>query len=132
MSQSVSGEFEVKMSPQAQEGGAGAPGRMLLDKRYLGPLEAVSTGQMLALMTAVKGSAGYVALEWVSGSLEGRKGGFALQHSGTMNRGAASLSVSVVPDSGSDELQGLSGQMNIRIEGGKHFYDFEYTLEKVQ
>ncbi|MET0520003.1 MAG: DUF3224 domain-containing protein [Burkholderiaceae bacterium] len=126
--QRADGEFEVRLAPQAQDGGAGAPGRMLIDKRFHGPLDATSMGQMLAFSSAVKGSAGYVALEVVSGSLNGRSGSFALQHSGTMDRGAPSLSVTVVPDSGSGELQGLSGRMNIRIEGGKHFYQFEYTL----
>jgi len=126
--QQAQGEFEVKLSPQALEGGAGAPGRMLLDKRFHGPLEATSLGQMLAMTSAVKGSAGYVAMELVTGTLAGRRGSFALQHSGTMDRGAPSLSVTVVPDSGTEELLGLSGRMNIRIEGGKHFYEFAYTL----
>jgi hypothetical protein len=128
---SISGEFEVKLTPQAAEvaGKAEAPGRMLLDKRYLGALEASAVGQMLAFTTAVKGSAGYVAMERVAGSLEGRRGTFVLQHSGTMERGAPTLSVSVVPDSGTDELRGLRGRMTIRIEGGKHFYDFEYRIE---
>jgi hypothetical protein len=85
---------------------------------------------MLAVRTAVDGSAGYVAIERVSGTLDGRRGSFALQHSGTMDRGAASLSVTVIPDSGTDELLGLAGRMQIRIEGGKHFYDFDYTLDK--
>lgn len=125
----VSGEFEVKMLPQAQEGAAGGPGRMLLDKRYRGPLEATSLGQMLAFGTTVPGSAGYVALEQVTGLLAGRRGSFALQHSGTMDRGAPTLSVTVVPDSGTDELKGLSGRMGIRIEGGKHYYDFEFQLD---
>lgn len=126
--QQAQGEFDVKLIPQPQEGGATAPGRMLLDKRFHGPLEASSQGQMLAMGTAVPGSAGYVALERVSGSLNGRRGSFALQHSGSMERGAPSLSVTVVPDSGTEELQGLSGRMQIRIEGGKHFYAFSYTL----
>jgi len=125
----ISGEFDVKMSPQAQEGGADAPGRMLLDKRYRGPLEATSIGQMLALRTAVDGSAGYVAIETVTGTLAGRQGSFALQHSGTMDRGKPSLSVTVIPDSGTNELRGLSGRMAIRIEGGRHFYDFDYALD---
>src|ERR1700754_28475 len=92
----VTGEFEVKMSPQPQDGGAEGPGRMLLDKRYRGPLEATSTGRMLAVRTAVEGSAGYVAIEVVTGTLQGRSGSFALQHSGTMDRGRPSLTVTVI------------------------------------
>ena len=128
MTRNISGEFDLKMLPQPQEGGSAAPGRMLLDKRFHGALDATSVGQMLALMTATKGSAGYVAMELVTGSLVGKRGSFTLQHSGTMTRGTPTLSVSVVPDSGTEALHGLSGQMKIRIEGGKHFYDFEYTL----
>ena len=128
MTRNISGEFDLKMVPQPQEGGPDAPGRMLLDKRFHGALDATSVGQMLALMTATKGSAGYVAMELVTGSLGGKRGSFTLQHSGTMTRGSPTLSVSVVPDSGTEALHGLGGQMKIRIEGGKHFYDFEYTL----
>lgn len=128
MTHHANGEFDVKLIPQPQEGAASAPGRMLLDKQFHGPLEARSEGQMLALRTAVPGSAGYVAMELVTGTLDGKHGSFVLQHSGTMNRGTPSLSVSVVPDSGSEELAGLSGTMNIRIEGGKHFYEFAYAL----
>jgi hypothetical protein len=124
----ISGEFEVKMSPQPQDGSPDAPGRMLLDKRYHGALDATGSGQMLAKMSSTPGSAGYVAMELVSGSLEGKAGSFTLQHSGTMTRGVPSLSVTVVPDSGTEALQGLSGTMKIRIEGGKHFYDFDYAL----
>src|SRR6516164_6623565 len=98
MNNSVSGEFEVKLLPQAQDGADDAPGRMLLDKRYRGALEAVSSGQMLAVRTSLPGSAGYVAMERVTGRLDGREGSFALQHTGTMDRGAPSLSVTVVPD----------------------------------
>lgn len=127
--QKISGEFDVKMAPQAPDGTAGSLGRMLLDKRYRGALEATSQGQMLAFGTAVQGSAGYVAIEQVTGVLAGRRGSFALQHSGTMDRGTPSLSVTVVPDSGTDALKGLSGRMGIRIEGGKHFYDFEFQLD---
>ncbi|MDY0746696.1 DUF3224 domain-containing protein [Paucibacter sp. R3-3] len=125
----ITGDFEVKMSPQAQEGGADAPGRMLLDKRYRGPLEATSVGQMLAVRTAVEGSAGYVAIETVTGTLAGRQGSFSLQHSGTMDRGRPSLSVTVIPDSGTNELRGLTGRMAIRIESGRHFYEFDYALD---
>jgi len=123
----ATGSFDVKIVPQADAGDG--VGRMTLDKRFHGELEAVSRGQMLAVMGKVEGSAGYVALERVEGSLGGRKGTFALQHSGTMHRGAPSLSITVVPDSGTEDLAGLTGKMDIRIEpDGKHFYDFEYTV----
>ena len=124
----ISGEFEVTMSPQVQDGGPDGPARMLLDKRYHGALNASSTGQMLAMMTATPGSAGYVAIERVNGSLGDKRGSFSLQHSGAMARGVPRLSVTVVPDSGTEALLGLSGTMNIRIESGKHFYDFDYAL----
>ena len=101
-------------------------GRMRLDKRYHGELAASGQGQMLAFRSAVAGSAGYVAMELVDGTLGGRRGSFVLQHSGTLDRGAAQLDLGVVPDSGTGELIGLRGRMNIVIaEGGKHRYDFE-------
>jgi hypothetical protein len=130
MSDTVEGNFTVKLIPQpAQSEAAGdAIGRMLLDKQFFGALEATSTGQMLALRTAVEGSAGYVAMEWVVGTLAGRSGSFGLQHSGTMARGSMRLSVSVVPDSGTGALAGLSGTMEIMIEGGQHRYRFEYQF----
>ena len=123
----VSGTFDVTLNPQPTES---ALGRMSLDKQFHGDLEAVSKGEMLAASSAVKGSAGYVAMEKVTGTLQGRKGEFVLQHSGTMNRGNPSLSVSVVPDSGTGELDGLSGTMSIEITGGKHLYTFDYTIAK--
>ncbi len=124
------GFFDVKLTPGAPEPDAveGAPGRLMLDKQFHGELEARSQGQMLAVRTAVEGSAGYVAMERVSGALQGRRGTFALQHSGTMTRGERQLSVTVVPDSGTGELEGLEGRMDILIEGGQHAYDFTYTL----
>ena len=126
----ASGSFEVKMSPQAQEDGVGDPsiGRMALDKQFHGGLEATSRGQMLAAMTDVEGSAGYVAIERVIGKLDARSGTFALQHSGTMTRGIPQLTITVVPDSGTGELVGLAGRMTLDIADGKHSYDFEYTL----
>jgi hypothetical protein len=126
----ASGPFDVKLTPQAPEPGteASAVGRMRLDKQFHGELEATSQGQMLAVRTAVEGSAGYVALEQVSGTLAGRKGTFALQHSGLMARGAPQLTITVVPDSGTGELTGLSGRMEIQIDQGQHRYRFEYTL----
>ena len=130
MKKRASGTFEVKLSPQASEDNVGDPtvGRMSLDKQFHGDLEATSKGQMLTAGTDVKGSAGYVAIERVSGTLEGRSGTFALQHSGTMTRGAAELNITVVPDSGTGQLVRLEGRMTINIVEGKHFFDFEYTL----
>ena len=126
----ASGTFEVKLTPQAKEGDDAAPsiGRMSIDKQFHGELEASSKGEMLSAMTDVQGSAGYVAIERVSGTLGGRTGSFVLQHSGTMTRGAPQLSVTVVPDSGTGQLVGLAGKMSIQIEGGKHLYELEYTL----
>jgi hypothetical protein len=130
----ASGPFDVKITPQPADDKVGDPtvGRMSIDKQFHGDLEATSKGQMLAAMTEVKGSAGYVAMERVTGTLRTpggvRSGGFALQHSGTLNRGAAQLSVTVVPDSGTGQLAGLAGKMTIIIADGKHSYDFEYTL----
>ena len=126
MTTHASGTFEVKLSPQAAADSA--LGRMIIDKQFHGDLEASSKGEMVAAMTAVKGSAGYVALERVSGTLHGKRGTFVLQHSGTMTRGAPSLSVTVVPDSGTDQLLGLRGTMTIIIEGGTHSYQFEYSI----
>jgi hypothetical protein len=126
----ATGPFEVKLVPQApEEHPAGAAiGRMLLDKQFHGDLEATSHGQMLAAGTGIKNSAGYVAMERVSGTLDGKSGTFVLQHTGTMNRGVPSLSITVVPDSGTGELTGLTGQMAILVEAGKHSYDFDYTI----
>lgn len=125
----VEGPFSVKLAPQQDENAPANLGRMTLDKTYEGPLQATAQGQMLTAMTAVKGSAGYVAVERVEGSLQGKKGGFTLQHSGTMAHGSQQLSITVVPDSGTGELEGISGEMDIRIEeGGSHFYVFRYTL----
>lgn len=130
MTTRASGTFEVKLTPQApdEKSDDAAVGRMLIDKQFHGDLEGTSKGQMLSAMTAVKNSAGYVAIEKVTGKLHGRTGTFVLQHTGTMNRGVPQLSVTVVPDSGTGELVGLSGKMNIIIADGKHSYEFEYTL----
>jgi hypothetical protein len=126
----ATGPFDVKVIPQPQEENVGDPsvGRMALDKQFHGDLEAASKGQMLSTMGDVKGSAGYVAMERVSGTLHGRKGTFALQHSGTMTRGTPSLAITVVPDSGTGELVGLTGTLEIHIVEGKHSYDFSYDL----
>jgi hypothetical protein len=125
----ASGTFEVKIVPQAPDaGGEATVGRMSLDKHFHGDIEGPSRGQMLAVMTEVESSAGYVAMERVTGTLHGRAGSFALQHSGTMDRGAQRLTISVVPDSGTGQLAGLAGTMTIDASGGKHSYVFEYTL----
>lgn len=124
----ISGEFTVGMTAQDARPESPAIGRMLLDKQYHGALEAKSAGQMLAVHGSVAGSAAYVALETVTGSLQGREGSFALVHQGRMNRGQPSLDISVVPDSGTGALAGLAGSMRIRIEGHQHFYDFDFTL----
>ena len=123
----ISGEFDVKMAPETLSATAAQSGlgRMSLDKRYHGPLEASGHGEMLSVRASEPGSAGYVALERVQGSLDGRQGSFYLQHSGTMTRGAPTLSVTVVPDTGTDALQ---GKLAIRIENGKHYYDFTYDF----
>jgi hypothetical protein len=124
------GTFDVKITPQKPEDGVGDPliGRMSIDKQFHGNLEAHSLGQMLASMSAVKGSAGYVAIERVEGTLDGRKGSFVLQHQGTMARGVPGLTVTVVPDSGTGELTGLTGSMKIKIDGGAHSYEFDYSF----
>lgn len=130
MTMKASGPFKVKMEPQADEevSKSSSLGRMSLDKEFHGDLEATSRGQMLTAMTDTEGSAGYVAIEQVSGTLAGRKGTFALQHSGIMTRGAQQLTITVVPDSGTGELEGLAGEMGIDIIDGQHVYRLEYTL----
>ena len=123
------GTFDVKVVLQAADDGAAGPfSRLFLDKQFHGDLEGTSKGQMLGAMSAVEGSGGYVALELVSGTLDGRRGSFILQHNGTMTKGAPTMHVTVVPDSGTDQLTGLTGRMTIIIEGGKHSYEFEYTI----
>jgi hypothetical protein len=123
------GTFEVKLNPQVDDKiGDPTLNRMSIDKQFQGDLQGTSKGQMLAAGTETKGSAGYVALERVDGTLRGRTGTFALQHSGTMTRGVPQLSITVVPDSGTGQLVGLTGKMSINIVDGKHFYEFEYAL----
>lgn len=123
------GTFEVKITPLPADNGADpslAP--MSIDKQIHGDLEATSKGQMISTMNREVGSGGYVALERVTGTLKGRTGSFVLQHSGTMTRNVPQLSVTVVPDSGTDQIAGLTGTFTIKIDAGKHSYDFEYTL----
>lgn len=132
MTQHIRGQFEVKLTPQASADGVGDPliGRMALDKQFHGELEAVSKGQMLAFSSpSVKGSAGYVAMERVEGTLSGRRGSFVLQHSSTMHRGAPTQSITVVPDSGTDALTGLSGRMTIEVVDKVHYYLFDYSID---
>ncbi len=102
--------------------------RMTGEKEYHGDLEATAVAEMLSAGTPVEGSQAYVAMEAVIGTLGGRRGSFILQHTGLMTRGSGELNVVIVPDSASDELTGLAGKMAIRVEGGKHFYDLEYTM----
>ena len=126
----ASGSFDVTLAPLTlgDKAADATLGRMSIDKVFHGDLEATSKGEMLTAMTAVTGSAGYVAIERVGGALHGRRGTFVLQHTGTMTRGEQQLSITVVPDSGTDQLAGLAGRMTITIEDTKHSYDFEYTL----
>lgn len=126
----VTGSFEVKLTPVGeQEKKDGAMlGNMSIEKQYQGPLTAAASGTMLSAMTEVKGSAAYVAIEHVTGSLQGRTGSFVLQHHAWMAAGTQHLEISVVPDSGTKELKGLKGSMKIRIEEGHHYYDFDYQL----
>lgn len=125
----ASGTFEVKVVPQADDrAGDQTLGRLTIDKVYRGDLEGTGVGQMLTGGSAVKGSGGYVAMEKVTGKLQGRSGSFILQHNGTMAGGSYQLNITVVPDSGTGQLIGIAGKMNIIIADGKHSYEFEYTL----
>lgn len=126
----ASGTFDVAMKPLSEpDATLGAKlGRMSLDKQFHGDLSGVGKGEMLSALTDTEGSAGYVAIERVVGTLHGRSGSFVFQHTGTMNRGAQQLSISVVPDSGSGELTGLSGIFQIDNADGNHSYTFEYSL----
>jgi hypothetical protein len=130
MSSHARGSFEVKVTPQPPQDGVGDPsvGRMTIEKQFRGDLEGVGRGQMLAMGTAVDGSAGYVAMERVTGSVHGRHGSFALQHSGTLHRGSPQLSVTIVPDSGTEQLAGIAGRLEIIIANGEHAYVLDYSL----
>ena len=130
MAKHASGTFDVKIGPQPAEAHVGDPtiARMAIDKQYHGDLEATGFGQMLAGMGEVKDSGGYVAIERVRGTLHGRTGSFAVQHRGIMTRGAQDLVITVIPDSGTDALTGITGTMTIEIKDGKHYYGFDYTL----
>jgi hypothetical protein len=129
MTQHAAGPFDVKVTHQDDNSSDPLLARMTLDKQYHGGLEAIGQGQMLTAGTAVKGSGAYVAIEKVTGNLKGRTGSFVLQHTGTMTQNVPQLSIVVVPDSGTGQLEGIAGKMTITIgPGGKHSYDFEYTL----
>ncbi len=124
---SAHGTFEVQLTPQSPVGGIDG---LSISKQFTGALEGTSTGAMLAHRTMVDGSAGYVAIEVVTGTLDGRTGSFVLQHSSVMERGTPAQSISVIPDSGTGDLEGLSGQMIITITDGEHFYDFDYVISE--
>ena len=129
MTQTVTGPFDVTVTPQDDQTEDPLLNRMTLDKQYHGELEAIGKGQMLTAGTAVKGSGAYVAIEKVSGTLKGHGGTFVLQHLGTMTQNKPELAIIIVPDSGTGELTGLSGKMKINIAAdGKHSYELEYTL----
>jgi len=130
MNSIATGAFTVTLKPQpiSELASASEIGRMSIDKQFSGDLMGTSKGEMLSAMSAVKGSAGYVAIERVSGTIGNKRGTFVLQHFGTMNRGAPTLTVSVVPDSGTDDLMGLDGTLTIEIVDGKHLYTFNYSL----
>ncbi len=130
MSMVAKGTFTVKLAPMPFEGQPEGTtlGRMSIDKQISGDLDASTRGQMLSAMTATKGSAGYVAIERVEGTLHGKTGSFVLQHTGTINRGEPSLSVTVVPDSATGQLAGLRGDFKIIVSEGRHSYEFTYTL----
>lgn len=125
----ANGPFDVTVTPQDDQSEDPLLGRMMLDKQYHGELEGTGKGQMLTAGTSVKGSGAYVAIEKVSGTLKGRQGTFVLQHTGTMTQNSPQLTITVVPDSGTEELAGISGNMIIRIAAdGKHLYEFEYSI----
>lgn len=127
MTNHAKGDFEVKLAPLVSETEP-ALGRMSINKQFHGDLEGASKGEMTSFMSSVKGSAGYVAMEKVTGTLQGRKGTFVLQHNATMTRGTPALNIIVVPDSGTDQLVGLTGKLDILITDGKHSYEFNYAL----
>ncbi len=130
MKSRASGSFDVKVIPQgAPDSAAGiALGRMSIDKQFHGALEGTSKGEMLTAMSDGTGAAAYVAIERVTGTLDGRGGSFVLMHNGTMTRDSRQLVVTVGPASGTDQLVGLTGSLAINIVDGKHFYEFDYTL----
>lgn len=128
--QTAKGTLEVTIIPQPYQDGAGdsSVGRVVIAKVFSGEMNGTGSGQMLAYRSSVPGSAGYVAMEKVQGTLNGRQGSFIMQHNGIMNRGESQLTIRIVPDSGTDQLTGIAGEMLLNIEQGKHYYEFRYTL----
>jgi len=128
----ASGTFDVNLTPRALEGGSGEQGvgALSIDKTFEGDLEGTSVGEMLSFSSPVDGSAGYVAIEQVTGSIAGRSGSFVLQHSSFMDRGSPTQSISVIPDSGTGEFEGITGELTISITDGQHLYDFDYEIAK--
>lgn len=126
----ATGTFDVTLKPQAPDdhSDGGMLGRMTIDKVYRGDLEGTAVGQMLTAMGSAKDSGAYVAVERVTGKLHGRQGSFMLYHTGVMNRGTQTLSIVIVPDSGTDDLTGINGSLFVDIKDGKHFYRIEYAL----
>jgi hypothetical protein len=122
------GEFTVKIIPQTEDRQLPLFGRMTIDKAFYGDIIGTSQGQMLSAGTQIPNSAGYVAIERITGTIHGKRGTFVLQHNATMNRGEGNLNIVVVPDSGTEELAGLTGNLSISIKDKKHFYEFEYEL----
>jgi hypothetical protein len=131
MTHLAKGTFDVRLASESLSAIAAETqiARLSIDKQFSGDLEGTSNGEMLAARSDIEGSAGYVAIERVSATLHGRRGTFVLQHSSTMTRGAPRQSISVVPDTGTGELTGLSGTMTIIITDGNHFYEFEYSID---
>jgi hypothetical protein len=130
MNYQARGTFDVVMKPVGEPDvmNGVALGKLALDKQFHGDLVAVSKGQMLTALTGVDGSAGYVAIERVTGALNGQQGSFVFQHAGLMSRGAQQVSISVVPDSGTEQLTGIAGAFSLNVVDGEHFYAFEYSL----
>ena len=130
MSTVAKGSFTVEMKPQVEAASVEGVslGRMSLDKRFEGDLTASGKGEMLTALTPVKGSAGYVAIERVTGTLHGRSGSFVFQHTGTMDQGAQQLSITVVPGSGTGALAGIAGSFTLTVVDGQHLYEFDYSL----
>ena len=127
----VKGEFSIKLTPlDATLGAVDKPkyGRSRIEKEYKGELKATGLGEMLTVRTSAPNSAGYVAVERIEGSIQGREGSFVVQHIGVFNRGASSLRIDIVPDSGTGDLVSIAGTLSIRNEGSRHYYDLEYSL----
>jgi hypothetical protein len=126
----ANGSFSVQLKPAVEPSVTDGVslGRMTLDKQFEGDLVGTGQGEMLSAMTPIKGSAGYVAIERVTGALHGRAGSFVFQHTGTMDQGAQSLSITVVPGSGTGALAGIRGTFNLQIVDKQHLYEFSYEL----